>query len=459
MDTKNFLNNVCKEIKYNPVKQGIAEELKLHIQEMKEEYINNGMNEAEAEEKAVSQMGEAEEIGKQLNKIHRPKLDWKLLFLILLLIGFSFIVTISKDVTTGYSNFTGRQITNLLVGVILGVFIYFFDYRKLKKYSNLIYAVATGILILGTTKISNVTQGLCFVNIGICSFMPAIVSVPLYIIAFIGYILEYNKENVIKIEDNKSKKRVLIYKNIFKIVLASAFSVILIAKVQSIVYSAILSLVYLVIITVKGFCEKQGKKLLYIYIPIIILTICFAYILAIRPGGAYRMTRVTASFYPEIDPDGSGYVGMLQKDILENAELIGTANTKIINDSRYIINERSNYTFIYLLGKTGILVAGILVITIILTSLKLMINAKSIKEQYGKFLIIGLSTLYIIQSFATILMNINMGVQINIDLPFVTFGGVYLLVNSLSIAIILSVYRRKDINEYDVLEENSKIEQ
>ena len=53
------------------------------------------------------------------------------------------------------------------------------------------------------------------------------------------------------------------------------------------------------------------------------------------------------------------------------------------------------------------------------------------------------------QSFATILMNINMGIQTNVNLPFVTYGGVNFIVNSLTIAVIFSVYRRKDINEYD----------
>ena len=101
--------------------------------------------------------------------------------------------------------------------------------------------------------------------------------------------------------------------------------------------------------------------------------------------------------------------------------------------------------FIYLLGKTGVLVVGILVLTIILTSIKLILNAKNIKELYGKYLIIGISTLYILQSFTTILMNVNMGIQTNVNLPFVTYGGV----NILTIAIIFSIYRRKDINEYD----------
>lgn len=141
---------------------------------------------------------------------------------------------------------------------------------------------------------------------------------------------------------------------------------------------------------------------------------------------------------------------MLQKEILENAKIIGEADTMPISNSQSIINVESNYTFIYLLGKTGILVAGLLVCTIILASVKLIINAKNIKEQYGKFLIIGLSSLYILQSFATILMNVNMGVQTNVNLPFVTYGGIYFIVSILSMAIIFSVYRRKDIYQYEI---------
>ena len=56
LDIKSFLNKVCEEIKYKPARKGISEELELHIQEIKEDFINKGINSDEAEEKAVSQM-------------------------------------------------------------------------------------------------------------------------------------------------------------------------------------------------------------------------------------------------------------------------------------------------------------------------------------------------------------------------------------------------------------------
>ena len=65
---------------------------------------------------------------------------------------------------------------------------------------------------------------------------------------------------------------------------------------------------------------------------------------------------------------------------MENAKLIGKADVESewsvvdIDD----IFEDSNHTFIYLLGKAGIIPAAILVLAIILTSIKLIINSKNI---------------------------------------------------------------------------------
>ena len=62
LQTKEFLNNVCEQIKYKPIRNEIAEELQGHIKDIKESYIEEGVNEEEAEKKAIKQMGEPERI-------------------------------------------------------------------------------------------------------------------------------------------------------------------------------------------------------------------------------------------------------------------------------------------------------------------------------------------------------------------------------------------------------------
>lgn len=444
MDIKNFLNKVCEQIKYEPAKKGIYEELELHIQEIKEEYINDGISDIEAEEKAVSHMGEAEDIGKKLNKVHKSKLDWKLLILILISMGFGIFISVLKGVDR--YNYVARTCLYMLFGIAIGAIIYFFDYRKLKSYSNIIYLIASIIMILPVMNIGTMINGINYFSIFNVSFMPCVVAVPLYVIAFVGYIVDYNKDNVIRM--NIDSQEIIIKKDLLKIMFLSIFSLALIIELPSLANAMILGLAYLVIGTVKIIQDKERRiiKLAGIYTPILIVLILIALCIIFSP---YRAMRIISSFRPEIDPKGSGYTGMLQKEILESAKLIGEADTEVISSGKFIISGDTNFTFIYLLGKTGILFATILVFIIILTSIKLILNSKNIKEQYGKFLTIGLSTLYIIQSVSSVLMNVNLGIKVDINLPFVSYGAVHFIVSIVGIALILSVYRRKDICKFD----------
>ncbi len=142
MKISEFLNNVCNQIKYKPIRSEISEELESHIKDLEENYIRNGMNENEAEEKAILQMGNANEIGKNLNKIHKPKFNFPLLILVLALLAFSVLVN-----HLDYTNNSDLNFITIILSIIPFLLIYFFDYRKLIKYSNLIYAISTIMLL------------------------------------------------------------------------------------------------------------------------------------------------------------------------------------------------------------------------------------------------------------------------------------------------------------------------
>lgn len=142
LQIKEFLNNVCEQIKYRPIRNEISEELENHIKESKENYIEEGIEEQEAEEKAISQMGSAEEIGKKLNKIHKPKFNLQLFILVLILLEFGFLVSYLDYADKWKMNFI-----TIILSIVPSVLIYFFDYRKLQKHSNLIYAIPTVMLL------------------------------------------------------------------------------------------------------------------------------------------------------------------------------------------------------------------------------------------------------------------------------------------------------------------------
>ena len=123
-----------------------------------------------------------------------------------------------------------------------------------------------------------------------------------------------------------------------------------------------------------------------------------------------------------------------------------------------LFDEGTDYAFISIIAHYGWIVGILIVTAIILFSLKLIFNAIKIKEVYGKFIIIGLASMFILQSIFNILMNLNLWIESGFNLPFVSYGIGNLIMNVISLSIILSVYRRKDINLYEE-EEEKKYEQ
>jgi len=82
---------------------------------------------------------------------------------------------------------------------------------------------------------------------------------------------------------------------------------------------------------------------------------------------------------------------------------------------------------------------------VLLLSAKLIINAVHLKDMYGKLLTIGISSMFILQSVFNILMNLNLWIEADFNISFVSYGGANLVINIMCLALILSIYRRKDI--------------
>lgn len=53
--------------------------------------------------------------------------------------------------------------------------------------------------------------------------------------------------------------------------------------------------------------------------------------------------------------------------------------------------------------------------------------------------------MFILQSIFNILMNLNLWMESNYNLPFVSYGGANLIINLMCLSLILSVYRKKDL--------------
>lgn len=77
MENKAFAEwckNATAKIKFKPDRLAVAEELRCHLEDHRDALIDKGFTMEEAEQKALTAMGSAEEIAPQLGAIHKPHL-------------------------------------------------------------------------------------------------------------------------------------------------------------------------------------------------------------------------------------------------------------------------------------------------------------------------------------------------------------------------------------------------
>ena len=80
-----FLEDVDEQIAYKPIHAAVNEELRAHVEDKAEIYMEYGIEEDEAYEKAIRDMGDASVIGIQMNETHHLRIAKPLLTAILIL--------------------------------------------------------------------------------------------------------------------------------------------------------------------------------------------------------------------------------------------------------------------------------------------------------------------------------------------------------------------------------------
>lgn len=456
MQINEFLNSVCEQIKYKPIRNTIAEELKDHIEDKKEELIEMGQNEEEAEKNAVEQMGDAEIIGKQLNKVHRPRLDWKLLIILVVLLIFGFVISyiitenehtemmqymkegVSEYITTNYMI---KYACFVVLGFSIGVIIYFCDYERIKNKPLILYIIATVVIILAFLFGISV-NGINFLRIGNYSIRSNTIAIPLYILAFIGFLENINEEN--KLTKLFKEKNIKINANVLKLVVLSLISLLMLRLIPSSSSVIVLAITYLILATKKVVSESENKRkhLLMLWgIPIIVGTLFILFEVLANP---YVLDKFISVYNPQEYKETEGWRALNRKEIIESAQKFGEAGN--MSDAIYLFDEFGNNEIISILAHFGWMPTVTLIITVLAFSIKLVINSFKIKEKYGSLIILGIGCMFILQSVFNILMNFNLIFDVSFNLPFVTYGCGELVVNMMCLALIFAVYRKKDVN-------------
>ncbi|MCB2290922.1 FtsW/RodA/SpoVE family cell cycle protein [Clostridium sp. CS001] len=430
-----YIDYVCSFVKYKEAHKEIKEELSSHIEDVLDEYTlgseftatvnaEHGLLQEEAIAKAINRMGDGEGLGKQLNIAHKGTPDWITLLLTILLVNTGIILMYLMKYKSLYRSSDYLFTHSLLyaaIGTIGIVILYFFDYRKIEKYSKHIFAGMLFIFII-SIFMGNTINGHIFIRIGSFTIDFKAISLYVFIIALAGIFNNYDWTNKI---------------NLIKAIAYLCLPLFFMLCANGLTYCGIYFIAFIVL------ALKSNMKKRYAIYLVIFNAVCFLYFVLSAP---YRTKRFFSFLNPFADPEGAGYLGVQMYKITHTSGIFGNGFSANENLLRVPVLE-SDFIFNYIVHTFGWLGAAAIITLIISFIYRILNISKYVKDSYGRLLISGLISIFIVQFSANILMNLNLFPILGIALPFISYGGSSSLINMGAVGIIMSVYRRRSLSQ------------
>lgn len=364
---------------------------------------------------------------KKLDRL-TENLDYTLLFTVVILFFYGLLVLQSSTrlVTTEGGDpyfFVKRQSLWALLGFLFLVMIIFIDYHNLERYSKVIYFAAIVLLILVIVS-GRLTHGARrWLAIGPFDFQPSEFAK----IALIMFLADFLAKNKPKLD------------NLFYYLLPFAYTGLLILLVfmqpdlgTSLVYLAILIIMLFVV----------GVKIKYLV---------FTFLTALSSVPIlwiflrdYQKNRLILFLNPNLDPLGGGYNVIQSRIAIGSGGFLGNGIFSGLQSKlNFLPAQHTDFIFSVLGEELGFLGAIFLLglyVIILWRGIKIALEARDL---LGTLLATGAVSFLFFHIVVNIGMAMGMLPATGLPLPFLSYGGSFMISNLMAIGILLNVESHK----------------
>lgn len=427
-----FIRNATEQIRCVKARGYVAKELSDHILDQAAAYEEQGASHEEAVGKAVREMGDPVEIGVELDRIHRPQTDYKLIGMAILFSLGGFLLLCTVGGLTQASGVLARQCILLMISFGVMVGIYFLDYSFIGRYAFAIYAVmAIGFLVFGmlfAISYADVPELLMFVYL----FIPVYAGI-LYRLRGEGY-GAVGKGSAIQIVTVAITYR-------FTHLLHTALIVYLIC--MALLLTAIWKEWYLV--------NKKLAVAAVIGVSVLIPAALIGLRLFAYGGTFFFMERLKGWIDPAAHASGAGYVYQWIRTELGSAKLIGGSASW----DDYLISGSSNsipyehiaepFIVLYIVRNYGILAGVVLALAFAIFIVRAFHIVRQQKNQLGFMISAGCFMVFLVNCVEGMLINTGYYPVTNTQLPFVSCCAGAMITYAVFIGLLLSIHRYERI--------------
>ncbi|UQZ84349.1 Rod shape-determining protein RodA [Paenibacillus konkukensis] len=421
-----YLSAVCGRVKARELHKEIRQEMAGHLEELMSAKQEEGLDEKAAAQWAIRQMGDPEAVGRELNKVHKPRIPWGLVGWVAVLLIISLVAMYAVELaytgnegnTAPSGHFLVKKAMFIAAGLLAMTAFLFFDYRKLQHYSWAMYA-GTLLVALATMAWGLQVNGTkSWIVIGPMTVDWMSVSPFLFIVAAAGLLRHWGTD-----------LRSLALQHLLFVFIPAVVYVMAPSVSSLLIYAA----AYLLLL----YTARQSR-----------LAIASQAIVLAAMGGLYTLSSLHSrislgAFFDRYEDPVEGYMYIQIDSAVRSAGWWGHGFAAVNTKLPYIY---SDTLFTYLIYSMGWLGGGVVVTCAVWFAIHLLRMLAVVRDGYGKLLISGVSGLFIVQYIWSIGMSVGLlPILGGVTLPFVSYGGTHLIVELAAMGILLSVYRRKDM--------------
>lgn len=426
-----YIQTVLEQIRCKKAHELIRQEMEVHLEEQICDYMEDGMTREEATEAAVKDMGDPVETGVELDRIHRPRMEWRIL---LFVIGISIVGLFMRyfiarecEIMGTYSWSHNLEVT--ILGVLLMSLFYKIDYTWIGLYAKKIGTVFCVLYLLVLLQARSINGVRAYVNLGVISFS-TILLLYLFVPIYGGILFQYRGSG------KAGLLKAIIWLAI-PVVLALGVPNIGLAMAMGVVLSLLLS-----VAVWKGWFRVSKKRFLSMY---------WCMLLGL-PFLLFGILQKVPIFQNPADMNLQFYLGNLPNGIYSVQNII----TKIVSGSQWFGSGQleslkalpsmlHTYVLTAIIAYYGIGIAFVLIGLLLFMSGKLFSVASRQKNQLGQMMGYGCGFVFLTWIFSAVVGNLGVTVWIYGDIPFLSASGSTTLIAYIFIGIVLSIYRYKNI--------------
>ena len=394
------------------------------------------------------------------------RIDWWLTFLVFALTATGLIAVYSATSTADSHDLFYRQLTFAVIGFIMMVIIAFIPFKLLQKFAYPFYGLA--ILLLVFVEFFGV-KGFGaerWLDIGVFKIQPSEIAKLATIMAIARYLsgreVNINRPKhflivsafialpfllIIKQPDLGTS---LVYMVLFVPLLFWAglnimALFLIISPVLTLFFSFNLYLLIIWLGIIVFILYKTRRKLIYIMLVLILhigIGASTPYMWdQLQP---YQKKRITTFLNPEADPRGSGY------QIIQSQVAVGSGSVwgkGFMNGTqtqlRFLPAQHTDFIFSVWAEEWGF--AGVIfVLTLFFLLIFHIVNkASNLRATFSSTILIGIATILMFHIFINIGMTIGMAPVTGLPLPFISYGGSFLLSTLLMMGVVQNLVYNK----------------